>query len=449
MVSMQAYGADSLFLAIGTANGMFLRATVEESTGQLLDTRKKSVAASLSAMPSPLSLLADLSACTRRFLGTRAVRMTKVSVHQKPALLLLSSRPWLAYNHQGAFKVHALAYSSLDSAASFASERCPEGVVSLSRNVLRIFTPDHLGEQFHHTSIPLRYTPRAAVIHPIYKIFVVAETDHNALPYAEKLGLREVQSRAILAKKELPDDAMATDEDEAAQQEADAAEEAELQGLDPVAKAVAKLERRMPESQYGAPRPGPGRWASCVRLLDVTQQKTLDLVELTNNEAAFSLCTCAFRDHSGEVFICVGIGRDVTLRPKREAKSGGTIRVYRINAQGRLEMVSDRTVEDAPTAMCAFQGRLLVGVGNALRIYDLGQRTNQLLRKCENRNFPNTIATISHIGERIIVGDVQESIFYVKYSRPDNSLYVFCDDMVPRWITSHVCPPPSTAGRNC
>jgi len=43
MVSMEAYGTESLFLAIGTANGMFLRATIEESTGQLRDTRKKSV----------------------------------------------------------------------------------------------------------------------------------------------------------------------------------------------------------------------------------------------------------------------------------------------------------------------------------------------------------------------------------------------------------------------
>ena len=40
-------------------------------------------------------------------------------------------------------------------------------------------------------------------------------------------------------------------------------------------------------------------------------------------------------------------------------------------------------VDGIPSALCPFQGRLLVGVGSTLRIYDLGKR--KLLRKCEMR----------------------------------------------------------------
>lgn len=40
-------------------------------------------------------------------------------------------------------------------------------------------------------------------------------------------------------------------------------------------------------------------------------------------------------------------------------------------------------VEDVPLAIAPFQGRVLVGVGKLLRIYDLGKK--KLLRKCENK----------------------------------------------------------------
>lgn len=40
-------------------------------------------------------------------------------------------------------------------------------------------------------------------------------------------------------------------------------------------------------------------------------------------------------------------------------------------------------MEDVPLAIAPFQGRVLVGVGKLLRIYDLGKK--KLLRKCENK----------------------------------------------------------------
>lgn len=40
-------------------------------------------------------------------------------------------------------------------------------------------------------------------------------------------------------------------------------------------------------------------------------------------------------------------------------------------------------IDDVPLALLAFQGRLLAGVGNALRIYEMGKK--KLLRKCENK----------------------------------------------------------------
>ena len=59
-----------------------------------------------------------------------------------------------------------------------------------------------------------------------------------------------------------------------------------------------------------------GKWASCVRLLDVNTKQTIDVVELDNNEAAFSACTCVFHDRGGEIFLGVGTAKGLVLNPR-------------------------------------------------------------------------------------------------------------------------------------
>lgn len=39
-------------------------------------------------------------------------------------------------------------------------------------------------------------------------------------------------------------------------------------------------------------------------------------------------------------------------------------------------------------------------------------------------------------GQRVIVTDVQESLFWVRYRRNENQLIIFADDTYPRWVTT-------------
>lgn len=58
--------------------------------------------------------------------------------------------------------------------------------------------------------------------------------------------------------------------------------------------------------------------------------------------------------------------------------------VFRINATcTSLELVHKTTVDNVPTAICGFQGRVIIGIGRILRLYDIGKK--KLLRKCENK----------------------------------------------------------------
>jgi splicing factor 3B subunit 3 len=57
---------------------------------------------------------------------------------------------------------------------------------------------------------------------------------------------------------------------------------------------------------------------------------------------------------------------------------------FRINPTcTSLELVHKTIVDEVPTAICGFQGRVLIGIGRILRLYDLGKK--KLLLKCENK----------------------------------------------------------------
>lgn len=48
-----------------------------------------------------------------------------------------------------------------------------------------------------------------------------------------------------------------------------------------------------------------------------------------------------------------------------------------------MELIHKTPTDEVPQALCPFQGKLLVGVGKMLRLYDMGKK--KLLRKCENK----------------------------------------------------------------
>lgn len=383
-------GADhpaSLFLNAGLRTGVLFRTVVDMVTGQLSDSRS-------------------------RFLGLRAPKLFSIIVRGKRAMLCLSSRPWLGYIHQGHFLLTPLSYETLEYAASFSSDQCAEGVVAVAGAALRVFTIERLGETFNETVIPLRYTPRKFVLQPKRKLLVIIESDQGAFP-AE---LREA------AKKDCF--------------EASGVGENGNGNMDQMENGGEDEDRDDPlsDEHYGYPKAESDKWVSCIRVLDPKTSSTTCLLELQENEAAFSICTVNFHDKEYGTLLAVGTAKGLQFFPKKNLIAG-FIHIYRFLEDGKsLELLHKTQVEGVPLALCQFQGRLLAGIGPVLRLYDLGKK--RLLRKCENKLFPNTIVSIQTYRDRIYVGDVQESFHYCKYRRDENQLYIFADDCVPRWLTA-------------
>ncbi|KAJ8941332.1 hypothetical protein NQ318_004776, partial [Aromia moschata] len=374
----------TLYLNIGLQNGALLRTVLDPVTGDLTDTRT-------------------------RYLGSRPVKLFRIRMQQSEAVLAMSSRSWLSYYYQSRFYLTPLSYESLEYASGFSSEQCPEGIVAISTNTLRILALEKLGAVFNQVSFPLEYTPRKFIVHPESNNLFMLETEHNA--YTEDT---KKQRRLQMAEE---------------MKEAAGEEEQEL------AKEMAEafLNEDLPESIFSAPKAGHNMWASTLRIMDPVQGATFKLIRLEQNEAAMSLALVKFHGQpEHQWFLIVGIAKDFQLNPRQ--CNAGFLDTYKVDVMGKeLELVHRTVVEEVPMALCSYNGRLLAGVGKMLRLYDLGKK--KLLRKCENKHIPNAIVNIQAMGKRIFVSDVQESVFMVRYKRAENQLIIFADDTHPRWIT--------------
>ncbi|KAF8580455.1 hypothetical protein K439DRAFT_1654330 [Ramaria rubella] len=360
----------TMFVNIGLQNGVLLRTVLDPINGQLTDTRT-------------------------RFLGTRPVRLVRVSVQKNPSILALSSRSWLNYTHQHLLHFTPLIFENLDHAWSFSAELCPEGLIGIAGSVLRIFQIPKLGMKLKQDAMPLSYTPRKLISHPHQQLFYTIESDHRT--YSEEAASQKLAQLAGNGKMI----------------------DQEMVNLHP--------------ATFGRVKAPAGTWASCIRIIDPVQSTTVAMIPLDGNEAAFSVAVVPFSARDNELHLVVGTAADTFLSPR--SCTSGFLRTYRILEEGRgLELLHKTECDDVPLALLAFQGRLVAGVGKSLRLYDMGKK--KLLRKVENKSFPSAIVTLNTQGSRIVVGDMQESVFFAVYKSPENRLLIFADDTSPRWITA-------------
>lgn len=154
----------------------------------------------------------------------------------------------------------------------------------------------------------------------------------------------------------------------------------------------------LPAETFGRCKAPAGTWASAIRIIDPVeacrpllaqqlilnelQSKTVTLIHLDNNEAAFSLAVVPFAARGGELHLVVGTASDTLLAPR--SCTSGFLRTYKFVEDGAgLELLHKTETDDVPLAVMGFQGRLVAGVGKALRIYEIGKK--KLLRKAENK----------------------------------------------------------------
>ena len=440
-VKLLPQNGGDLVLMVGLDDGSSLRATVDPITGAI--------------GTSP----------TRRFLGARPVSVARVPIEGKPSLMLLSSRPWISRssggksssNNKSSTSKHVMAplsYTPLDHGCAFSSEAVPEGVVATAGKTLRIVSVDASGldgnddEAFNTNKVGLSYTPRqmtlvsAAVNDKRKVVLAVVESDYNDYGKDDKIakGFSPDGSKPGVKKEaEKDDDAMDMDEDSDEEKEGETKPEEEKgdddDDEDEEEEDEDEIEARKTPVRGPIP-PGGKSWGSCIRLVDPSDgNATLECLELGRNEAALCCASVRFHTFGGESLLAVGSVTGMTLHPLKQTASH--VSLYRIVNGERLQLLHKTTMNasDGPIlAMAHFQGRLLVGLGNTLRLYEMGKR--QLLRKCELKGLPTFVKTLQTAGDRAYFGDMMRSLHIVRYEASANRLVLVASDPSPRPICS-------------
>jgi splicing factor 3B subunit 3 len=312
-----------------------------------------------------------------------------------------------------------------------------------------IFQIPKLGTKLKEDVLPLSYTPRKLIQHPANRFMYLIEGDHRT--WSEEL----VKQKAAELVRRMVCSAgcvlmhMVAGGGKERTGRPDGAFSCRLWTAASTARHVGVVhpDRRPRRGESSAYAP------STCSSLTLHQTKTVAVIPIDNNESAFSVAVVPFAARGGELHLVVGTAQDTIVAPR--SCTSGFLRTYRFVADGAgLELVHKTETEDVPLAVLAFQGRLVAGVGKALRIYDMGKK--KLLRKVENKvrahvasaergagaddpagqTFNSPIVTLATQGSRIVVGAMQESISYAVYKAPENRLLVFADDMQPRWTTA-------------
>ena len=128
-----------LYLYAGLENGIIVRTSIDSITGKLTDSRPK-------------------------YLGAKPVRIIKLSILGKPAVLGLSSRPWLFYNFGRKHMSSLLACPFISVASAICMPNFTHTIMTFSENHLRIISLENFGNIFHCEKVPLDYSAKKLMV---------------------------------------------------------------------------------------------------------------------------------------------------------------------------------------------------------------------------------------------------------------------------------------------
>ncbi|OAF69225.1 Pre-mRNA-splicing factor RSE1 [Intoshia linei] len=380
------WSISGLFLNIGLQNGVLLRTSIDSISGDLSDTRTK-------------------------YLGTLPIKLFRIKMKTSDVVLAISSKSWFGYVYQNRFNLTPLSYSVLEYASGFSSEQCPEGIVAVAGDTLRIIAMEKLGNIFHNSSVNMEYTPRKLLHHQESGNLIIISTDHNCFT-----KITEKTKKGELASEILKE-----------------ADESEQQLAEHMAKNL--INESLPTEQFGRPRPGNGYWSSQILIYNPKpdSSKIIFKFDFDQNEAAHSMGLVRFSNKPDEPVLLVGVIYNLHLNPRIHS-GGGIVAFKMVNNCTSLEMMHRTIVDELPATITSYHGLALISVGRYLRLYDLGKK--QLLRKCENRLMKNFITAVRTIGNRIIIADIQNGLSYMRYEASSNQFILFADMCSPLWVTN-------------
>lgn len=316
-----------------------------------------------------------------KYLGPKPVTLNELKLSDDiTGVLAISTKPWIGYFYQGKYRCTPLLDIDIINGASFKSEDIGgEGIVGIYDDNLVIFSvgkEDSIfdpNQELTVTELNLRYTPRKIVKGGDDDKLFASEVEMGInTPYVSNLT-KDVEN-----------------------------------GVDPEYYEAFGFER------------GPG-CASCVQLIENGEIK--QSLEFVKDQRIVDMVKIQFNKNQ---YLIVGVTK----------QEENLLYTFKIDKKRNLQYIHKTQLKYVPPVMEVFQNRLLVASGNAISLYELGQR--QLLRKSLTRiDFVQSIVKVSpQPRDRILLADLANSIVFAKFDNEENQFIPVADDVVKRNITA-------------
>lgn len=176
-------------------------------------------------------------------------------------------------------------------------------------------------------------------------------------------------------------------------------------------------------------------WVSKIVMINPITFKVVDEIDFTNsnNKHVVKMQLMNFKEFEGDTFLIVSIVENHDLLSN--SCSSSYVNIYGFDKENKkFEFINSTKLDAICHSMFSFKGRVLLGVGNYIRLYDLGKK--QLLKKCEYKKKYKLINNIRVVNNRIFITDAVDSVHMIRYNDKENQFQEISDDILPRYITA-------------
>lgn len=432
-----------LTLIIGTKHGAMVRLRIDSITGAMSGKRST-------------------------FLGPDPVNVHVARLAGVPTCLVMGSRSWILFRQGSRLIMSQMCTSAFEKAAAFSSEQSPDGFIAATDSKLHLLcidilhaitssselpsktpmpcvpVPTILGSTFQLSRtrtpgtprklIPIDNVPRAKrkshLANGNYKrevhqcLFGVIEADHRA-------------NRSVPLSKQVPNTDLIPDCNTEPAKDEVGFLKSSAPGLWVSQMRIARLFEENEDPSLDGQDEEDDEFDSTNLLQDDGLPACKDIEIIRSQEQHESvLCLCSSKSLGGNLateqtlcYLVASVAKNLTpsgtsrrqgnvlRRPQEpERPPTGALRVYRIERKSsRPILLHETPIEEPAFALAAFRDMIVVGIGRSIRLYDLGKQ--RLLRKGEYKYaVRNRVAAIAVSGgDRIFVGDVQDSVTLYKY----------------------------------
>jgi splicing factor 3B subunit 3 len=387
-------GSDGTLLHVGCENGELARISVMSSAGALAIVHQQL----LGHVPVRLVRVMSRGASAVLAMCTKTILIGSSNLQQDDA-----SSGGLLRAGDSTIPVEAF-----ESACSLTSSLYPEALVLLSKTSFKVVTLDGHNQVFSRAVMSLPRTPRKIAAIPKSRYCVVLLSQHS-----------------IAAANDPSSNSMDQDGDDDDDDDNDGDDQDED---DQNQEGQSSDERRHTQ------RP----WESTLELIEPLSGRHVKSLPLGDNCAALTLSVIESAAVADTALVVVGCAQDLDMMTRT-----GKRYVLKVFAAAdckkncTLKPLYETEIERFPTAMSNCNGRLAVGMGSVLRIYDISHKA--LLRVCDFAGFPSTspISRIASQDNRIFVGHLSNSISILRMNDRSHMMELLASDTShPRFITA-------------